>query len=67
MFCYNTQCATTLSIMTLSIKGLYATLSINDSEHNNALQYAECHYGECRGAIYRYNNKTRLKKYFFAG
>jgi hypothetical protein len=49
---------------TLSIKGLYVTLSINDTEHNTALRYtlhfiywyAECHYAkyryaECRGAI----------------
>jgi hypothetical protein len=34
-------------IMTLSVKGLYLTLSINDIEHNNALHYAECHYAEC--------------------
>jgi hypothetical protein len=24
------------------------TLSISDTEHNNALSYAECHYAECR-------------------
>ncbi len=33
---------TTLSIMRSSIKGMYVTLSINDTEHNNALHYAEC-------------------------
>ncbi len=24
------------------------TLSINDTQRNNALHYAECHYAECR-------------------
>jgi len=33
---------TTFSIMTLVIKGLFVTLSINDTHHNNALHYAEC-------------------------
>jgi len=57
---------TTVSIMTVSIKGFYVTLSINDTQHNNALplcwvsfyyynypecHYAECHYTECRGSI----------------
>ncbi len=34
--------ATTFSIMTLSIKGLYVALIINKTQHNNALNYAEC-------------------------
>jgi hypothetical protein len=38
----------TFSIMTLSIKGLYVTISINDTQHINSLQYAVCHYAECR-------------------
>ncbi len=43
----------TLSIMTLSVRGLYVTLSISDSQHkwHSTLQlwhYAECHYAECR-------------------
>jgi hypothetical protein len=38
----------TLSITTLSIKGLYKKLSRNDTELKNALQYAEWHYSECR-------------------
>jgi hypothetical protein len=41
--------------MTLSIKVLYLTLSINDTEHNNALHYAECRYAEC--------NADAIKKY----
>ncbi len=60
----NTLCKTTLSIMTLCIKG-YVTLSVNDTQHNNALPLccmsrfihyyaerhdAECRYAECRGA-----------------
>jgi hypothetical protein len=32
----------TLSIITLNINGLFATLSLNDKRH-----YAECHYAEC--------------------
>jgi hypothetical protein len=43
---------TTLSIMTigittLSIKGLFMTLSINDTRRNHALHYAEYRYAEC--------------------
>jgi hypothetical protein len=34
--------------MTLSIKGLNVTLSINDAEHNNGMHYAECRYADCR-------------------
>jgi hypothetical protein len=30
------------------MKGLYITFSITDTQHNNALQYAECRYAECR-------------------
>ncbi len=30
------------------------TLSIIDTQHNNALQYTECHYAECRFAECRY-------------
>jgi hypothetical protein len=46
--------------MPISIKGFYATLSLNGTQLNNALHYAEyhyaffytkCHYTECRGAI----------------
>ncbi len=33
---------TTFSIATLGIKGFYMTLSINDTQHNHALHYAEC-------------------------
>jgi hypothetical protein len=33
--------------MTLSIKGLYVTLSSIDTQHNNGLHNAECH-AECR-------------------
>jgi len=29
---------------TLSMKGLYVTLIVNDTQHNNALYFAECHY-----------------------
>jgi hypothetical protein len=53
--------AKTLSITTLSKRGLYVTLSICDSQNNNALllclsvafyyYYAEWHYAECGGAI----------------
>ncbi len=41
----------TLSIkglhVTLSMKGLYVTHSISDTQHNNALPFAECRYAEC--------------------
>ncbi len=37
--------------MTLSIESLYVTLSINDTEFNNFLQYSECRYAECRGTL----------------
>ncbi len=33
--------------MTLIIKVLYVTLSINDTQHNNALHYSECNYAQC--------------------
>jgi hypothetical protein len=33
--------------MTLSAKGLYMTLSINDTQHDNSLPYADCSYAEC--------------------
>ncbi len=40
---------TTLSMMTISIKSLYVTLSVNDTQHNNALPYCPllCHYAGC--------------------
>ncbi len=42
---------TTFSIMTLSMKCLYVTLcialSITDTQHNNAIRYAECNHAEC--------------------
>jgi len=36
------------SVMTISITGLFGTLSINDIQHkrHSALQY--CHFAECR-------------------
>ncbi len=44
-------------VLTLSTKGLFATLSINDTQHSSTLQlcwvscfiycYAQCHYAEC--------------------
>jgi hypothetical protein len=37
----------TLRIMILNLKGLVVTLTINVTEHNNALHYSECHYAEC--------------------
>ncbi len=33
--------------MALLIMGLYVTLSIIDTQHNNVLPYAECRYAEC--------------------
>ncbi len=52
--------------MTLSIKGLFVTLSIHDTEHYKALllvshfvccyaecHFAECHYAECCGAKFK--------------
>ncbi len=45
--------------MTLSKKGLYVTLRISDTQHNNTLPFcsvvflfyfAECHYSHCRYA-----------------
>ncbi len=34
--------------MTLSIRGLNVTLSIIDTQHDDALYYADCSYAECR-------------------
>ncbi len=34
--------------MTLRIKGLHVTLSINDTDHYYALRNAECSCAECR-------------------
>ena len=34
--------------MSLSIEGLYVTLSITDTQHSKGLQYAECHHDKCR-------------------
>ncbi len=34
-------------IMTLSVKGLYVSLSINYNHHNNTLHYARGYYAEC--------------------
>jgi hypothetical protein len=60
---------TAFSITTLSKWGLHVTLSISDTQHNNALPlywmslcsvscfiyyYAECHHAECRYAECRY-------------
>jgi hypothetical protein len=58
---------TTFSIETLCIVGLFLTISLNDTQHNNMLsvimltvafyfcytecRHAECHYAECPGAI----------------
>ncbi len=69
-----TKCSiTTLGIKTLSKMGLFATLSINDIQHNalsvimlsvtNTLmsverRYAECRYAECYGA-FRLNIRLR--------
>ncbi len=38
---------TTFSLTTLSAKGLYMTLSINDTQRDNSLPYADCSYAEC--------------------
>ncbi len=40
--------------MALSMKGLYEKLSMNDTQHNNALLCAECHYAECHYAECHY-------------
>jgi hypothetical protein len=37
--------------MILGIKGLYITLSITDTQHYNALRYADCHCAECRDSF----------------
>ncbi len=34
--------------MSLSIEGLYVTLSITDTQHNKPLNYAECHHDKYR-------------------
>jgi len=34
---------TTFSLMTFSMKGLYVTLSVNDTQHTNTLHNAENH------------------------
>ncbi len=66
-YCTTTLNITTFSMITLSIKGLYVTLSICDIQHNNALplwwlslfwvshfiyDYAECCYDEYRFVLY---------------
>ncbi len=44
--------ARTLSIMKLSIMGLFVTLSINDTQQNRIeCHYAECRYAKSRGAL----------------
>jgi hypothetical protein len=50
----------TFSIMTINNKGLFVTLSINGTEHNNALPFSECRvlyyfYAECLYAKCRYS------------
>ncbi len=46
--------------MTLSVKGLFARLNINDAQHNSyqcyyvECRFAECHYAECRFAECHY-------------
>ena len=40
--CSMTVCITTLSMITLSIKGSYGILGVNDTEHNNAHHNVEC-------------------------
>jgi hypothetical protein len=42
----------TLSIMTLSIKGLFATFSIMTLRITTHCLYAKCHYAECRVFCY---------------
>ncbi len=39
--------ATTFSITTLSIKGLFVTLSINDIQRKRHSAYQKCHYAKC--------------------
>jgi hypothetical protein len=41
---------TTLSIMTLMMKGLCVMFCINDTQHSNALNYAEFNYAQCHFA-----------------
>jgi hypothetical protein len=42
---------TTFRITAFSIKGLNVTLSIADTLHNNALDFAECCFPECCSLI----------------
>jgi len=39
--------AKTFGIMTLSTKGLFLTLSINDIQHKRHFAYQKCHYAQC--------------------
>ena len=70
--------AMTFSLMTINLKGLFVTLSINDTQHCNSL--IKCHYAECRDssidmlnvimprvAILRdsFTTKHQLQKQFF--
>ncbi len=73
-FSITTLGITTLSIMTLSIKGvcdtqhewqwaqltISVTFSITDTQHNNAVHYAECCYTECRVLLIIMLWRTRI-------
>ncbi len=39
---------TTLSVTTLCLKGLYMTLSMNDTQQTHTLYFADCHCAHCR-------------------
>jgi hypothetical protein len=66
-FSIKTPCLTTFSATALSIKGLLATFSIKDTQHENTLlHHAECHYSECHYAEYR-NTECRYAECRFAG
>jgi hypothetical protein len=53
--------AMTFSIMTLSKKDLFVTLSINDIQHkSHSEKHSVCHYAECRDLCIIMLNVTML-------
>ncbi len=60
----------TFTITTLSIKGLFGTISLSNTQHDETQHisieyhygerhYAECRYAECRGARDKYTSLLR--------
>jgi hypothetical protein len=53
LFARSSSDATTFSITTLSTKGLFVTLSINEIQHKRHSAQQNSHYAECLYAVFR--------------